>query len=183
MTPTADQLQGLTVSAFQAYLPSAPADVYFSLLSSNANGFVIGQAISNSEPFNTSFVFQNGVFFCCTADDVDGNGFLDGINDSNLIVGTDAYFGAYLALIDPTLGGVSFYSNLELTFTDPSFDSIFYAPIPGVAFLEINNEDQILAVAGRQEYMLDPTPEPSVILLLTVLAGCVALRLRSRRRA
>jgi hypothetical protein len=184
MTPTAGQLQGLNASAFDATYPGAPADLVFSMMSSNANGFVIGQVSSNSEPYFTSFVFQDGVFFCCNSDDADGNGFLDGINDSNLIVGTDADFGAYLALIDPTLGGVSFYSNLKLTFTDPSFDSIFYAPIPGVAFLEINNEDQILAVAGRQEYMLDPTPEPtSGILLLTALAGCVALRLRSRRRA
>jgi hypothetical protein len=188
-TPTVADLQGLTNSAFVSFfLPYfgerlGPNPLFgWGPTAANANGYVIG-SVSGPDLIHTQFIYHAGKVVCCLTDEPFT---LYDINDQNVVVGYDPY----LCFLDcngsqspPFLEWLAPSGNpflLTLTFTDPRFDpSAGFAP----TYTAIDNQDRILLRTGEGQFLLQPTPEPtSVVLLVTVLVACgILTRWRPRR--
>jgi hypothetical protein len=171
---------GLTNALFQSWfgslgIPGASTGTYTWTLTVNDSGVAIGRVFDFNIQILTDFVFDQGKLICCTFDrlhliDINDNGFLVGFFNRG-----QPRFDAFVAYCCGSLNDGQ--TEIPLTFLPPIYNQTRFG-----FYFGIDDSNRILAqaVGGRQEYELDPTPEPRSIVLLATALGSAAFLIRRR---
>jgi hypothetical protein len=172
---------GLNNALFQSFFgslgfPGGSTGTYtWSVTDVNSSGIAIGQVRDLNILIVTAFVFDQGTLICCTDDRL----FLNDINDNGFLVGhipTGGAGGEFLAYCCGQLNNGQ--SPLGLSFVPNTYNIFSFN-----AFLGIDDSERILATSSnsRQEYELDPAPEPKSLLLMTTVVGSIVFLVQRRK--